>query len=293
MSNTNTNISIIVDSSCCLPESILNHYQINIVYHSLIINDKIYKDILEIKPDTLFKLLRKNNIKVKTSAPNPSEYLDVFSSIAQENKNILCLTISKQFSSSFNNATQAAKQLKFKFPTTLISIIDTETAAGGEGLLALELAEKIKLGWNLNKLTKFSKKLCQKVELFALIDSLKYLRQSGRISNIKGWTGQILGFKPLFVLKNGQYQLLHKTRTRGQAKRKLIELIKTKLKLSKTKILLMHADALEDINAIKESINNIQTSSSIPILNEFTSVMGAHTGPGTIAIALLDKNENS
>ena len=51
MSSVNTNISIVVDSSCCLPESILNHYQIKIVYYSLIINDKIYKDILEIKPE--------------------------------------------------------------------------------------------------------------------------------------------------------------------------------------------------------------------------------------------------
>ena len=290
MPNAIQNISIVIDSSCCLPEPILNHYQINTVYHSLIINDQIYKDILEIKPDRLFKLLRKNNIKVKTSAPNPTDFLNVFSSIAKKNKNILCLTISKQFSSSFNNAIQASKQLKIHFPNTSISIVDTETAAGGEGLLALELAEKIKLGWNLNKLTKFSKKLSKKIELFAFVDSLKYLQQSGRISIMKGWAGQILGLKPVFVLKNNQYQLLYKTRTRAKAKRKLIELIEAKLKLSKTKILLMHADALEDINEIKEEINNIQTSLSPPILNEFTSVMGAHTGPGTIAIALLDKN---
>tara|TARA_B100001750_G_C15510608_1_gene603382 strand:- start:1895 stop:2764 length:870 start_codon:yes stop_codon:yes gene_type:complete len=287
MPNSSQNISVVIDSSCCLPEPILNYYQINTVYHSLIINDKSYKDILEIKPDTLFKLLRKNNITVKTSAPNPSDFLNVFSSIAKKNKNILCLTISKQFSSAFNNAIQASKQLKVHFPNTSISIVDTETAAGGEGLLALELAEKIKLGWNLNKLTKFSKQLSKKIELFAFIDSLKYLQQSGRISSIKGWAGQILGLKPVFVLKNDQYQLLYKTRTRAKAKRKLIELIEAKLKSSKTKILLMHADALQDINEIKEAINNIQTSSSPPILNEFTSVMGAHTGPGTIAIALL------
>ena len=287
MPNLSQNISVVIDSSCCLPEPILNYYQINTVYHSLIINDKSYKDILEIKPDKLFKLLRKNNITVKTSAPNPSDFLNVFSSIAKKNKNILCLTISKQFSSAFNNAIQASKQLKVHFPNTSISIVDTETAAGGEGLLALELAEKIKLGWNLNKLTKFSKQLSKKIELFAFIDSLKYLQQSGRISSIKGWAGQILGLKPVFVLKNDQYQLLYKTRTRAKAKRKLIELIEAKLKSSKTKILLMHADALQDINEIKEAINNMQISSSPPILNEFTSVMGAHTGPGTIAIALL------
>ena len=52
----------------------------------------------------------------------------------------------------------------------------------------------------------------------------------------------------------------------------------------------MHADALEDINEIKKEINKIQISAAEPILNEFTSVMGAHTGPGTIAIAILDKN---
>lgn len=287
MPNLSQNISVVIDSSCCLPEPILNYYQINTVYHSLIINDKSYKDILEIKPDKLFKLLRKNNITVKTSAPNPSDFLNVFSSIAKKNKNILCLTISKQFSSAFNNAIQASKQLKVHFPNTSISIVDTETAAGGEGLLALELAEKIKLGWNLNKLTKFSKQLSKKIELFAFIDSLKYLQQSGRISIIKGWAGQILGLKPVFALKNDQYQLLYKTRTRAKAKRKLIELIEAKLKSSKTKILLMHADALQDINEIKEAINNMQISSSPPILNEFTSVMGAHTGPGTIAIALL------
>ena len=84
MPNINQNISIVIDSSCCLPKSILNHHQINIVYHSLIINNKIYKDILEINPDTLFKLLRKNNITIKTSAPNPSDFLNVFSSIAKK-----------------------------------------------------------------------------------------------------------------------------------------------------------------------------------------------------------------
>ena len=290
MPNINQNISIVIDSSCCLPKSILNHHQINNVYHSLIINNKIYKDILEINPDTLFKLLRKKNITIKTSAPNPSDFLNVFSSIAKKNSDILCLTISKQFSSTFNNAIQASKQLKFNFPNTYISIVDTETAAGGEGLLALELAEKIKLGWNLEQLTKYSKKLNKKIELFAFIDSFKYLEQSGRISKIKKWAGQILQLKPIFILKNNQYELLHKTRTRTNAKRKLIELVKTKLQLPKTKILLMHADALEDINEIKKEINKIQISAAEPILNEFTSVMGAHTGPGTIAIAILDKN---
>ena len=278
-------VGIVVDSSCCLPKDIQDSSRIHIVPHQLIAGGVVYRDGIDIYPADFYRMLETTSIPTTTSGPTPQAFLETFLSIGNKANEILCLTLSPRFSSSTHEAaTIGARMAKSRNPEMQISIMDSQSVAGTLGFLALRAAEESQKGRSMSEIISLIQRLIPQLHLLAFLDTLQYLRKSGKITKAKAWTGTLLGFKPLTELSRGEAKLLSKPRSRTKAINQLMNIVAERMGNNPTHINIMHANAPEDAKRLLDwSRDNFDCRELY--VSEFTPVMGSHTGPGLVGIA--------
>ena len=278
-------VTIITDSSSCLPRELQKSNGIIIVPHLLITDGIAYRDGIDIEPSQFYHLLQKNKDISTTSGPNPLAFLEAFLKASAQGNEILCLTLSPRFSAStFDSAKIAARLAQEKHPKLKINVIDSQAAAGAEGLIALEAARTSLRGKSLDMVTARVEELIPRVQLLAFLDTLRYLGKSGKIPKMKVWAGSLLRFKPLTELSQGDARLLAKPRSRAKAMEQLIHIVSERMGGRPVHINVMHADAPNDAAELSRRVRNLLNCHEI-FISEFTPVMGAHTGPGLLGLA--------
>ncbi len=277
-------VAIVVDSSCCLPPDVPEVRAVHVVPHELVLDDQVYRDGIDIQPSQFYQLLKANQYIPTTSAPKPSTFLDAFEKASREAESVLCLTLSANFSATYNSARVAAEMAASKMPNVPIRVMDTHTAAGAHGLIALEAELKAREGASLDQVVARVEELVPKVQLLAFLDTLTYLQRGGRIPKVAAWAGSILGIKPLTEMRMGVARLLEKPRSRAKATQRLLDIAKSRVGNQRVHANIMHAHCLEDALALKEKAGREMNCARL-FITEFTPVMGAHIGPGLLGIA--------
>ena len=281
---TQNSVALVVDSSCCLPKDLLESHHITQGPHELIIDQVSYRDGVDISATEFYELINLVDTHPTTSAPSPARFLKTFKETACLSKNILCLTLSRNFSSTYQNACLAMKLASKELPDLTINIIDTQTAGGAEGLIALAAARASCSEKTPGPVISTIEQLIPRVQLVAFVDTLSYLSRSGRIPKLAAWAGSLLHIKPLMEIRLGRAYLIAKPRTRNRAITQIIATVKDRVLANPSKIFIMHANSPEYASAIKSTVET-QINCSEVILGEFTPVMGTHAGPGLLGIA--------
>ena len=277
-------VTIITDSSSCLPRELRKSNGIIVVPHLLITDGIAYRDGIDIEPSQFYHRLQENK-DITTSGPNPQAFLEAFLKASAQGDEILCLTLSPRFSAStFDSAKIAARLAQEKHPELKINVVDSQAAAGAEGLIALEAARTSFEGKPLNMVTARVEELIPRVQLLAFLDTLFYLGKSGKIPKMKVWVGSLLRFKPLTELSQGNARMLAKPRSRAKAMEQLIDIVSERMGEKPVHINIMHADAPNDAAELSRKARNLLNCHEI-FMSEFTPVMGAHTGPGLLGLA--------
>lgn len=277
-------VAIIVDSSACLPKDMLEANGIYVVPHVLIIEQKAYKDGVDMEPGQFYKILQRNQSIPTTAAPKPADFLDAFQQVSRNAESILCLTLADTFSSTYNSARVAKEMAATSLSKTPVMVLDTRAAAGAQGLIALEAARLAQSGADLRTVSDRVMDLVPKVNLIALLDTLYYLARGGRVPKVAAWAGSILGMKPIAEMRLGEARLLEKPRTRAKAIERLFALMAERVKVQPVHVNVMHTDALSDAEALKERVAQSYQCAEL-FISEFTPVMGAHLGPGLLGLA--------
>lgn len=277
-------VAIVVDSSACVPKSMLKDSGIRVVPHQLIIEGQAYRDGVDMEPGRFYEILQRNQSVPTTSAPKPADFMHVFNQARQEAESILCLTLSNTFSSTYNAAQVSKEMAASSMPDVPVRIVDTRAAAGAEGLIALEAARLAREGAEIETIVERVEELIPKVTLMALLDTLYYLARGGRVPKVAAWAGSILGMKPIAEMKLGEARLLEKPRTRNKAVNRLFALMNDQIVEQPIHVNVMHTNALADAKALQDRIAG-QFDCAELFISEFTPVMGAHLGPGLLGIA--------
>lgn len=279
-------VAIVTDSTICLPGELITKYEIEIVPQVLIYEGKNYRDGVDITPAQFYKLLSQAKELPTTSAPSPLEYLEVFKKVAKKARNILVVTPSVKFTHTFDSAKTAAEMAKDKLRNVAVEVLDSETAAGAQGFVVLAAAKAAALGENLARVIRAAQSLMPKVHLVAFIDTLHYLAKSGRVPQIAAWASSLLKIKPLFELLplSKGVTSVDRVRTRPKAVERLTEFLRKKVGKKPVHAVVMHANALDEAEKLKERI--ISEFNCIEVyVEDFTPVMGVHTGPGLLGVA--------
>lgn len=285
-------IAIVTDSTVCLSRESIQKYGIEIVPMELILDGRVYKDGVDITASEFYKLLPATRKLPSTSAPSPGEYLEVLEKVAIRSKTILIITLSARLSHAFEAAKTAAAMCEKKLPDVKIEVLDCGTAAGAQGFVVLAAAKAAFGEKDIEKVIEEARCVMSKVNLIALIDTLHYLAKGGRVPILAAWATSILKIKPLFELlpMSKGVTSIDRVRTRVRAIERLAEVVKERVKGQSMHVVVMHTDALEEARKLKERIHSECNCVEI-FIEDFTPVMGVHTGPGLLGVAFYT-NEN-
>jgi DegV family protein with EDD domain len=279
-------VAIVTDSTVCLPQDLVEKYQIEIVPMEFISGGKIYRDGIDMSPSEFYKFLSQAEKLPTTSAPTPGTYFEVLKKVSARSNSILIITLSAKFSHAFNSARTAVEIAKTRLQNTEVEVLDCGTAAGAQGFVVLGAARSVASGEDLHGVIDTAKRLMPKVHLIAFIDTLVYLAKGGRVPQVAAWASALLKIKPIIELLplSGGAIPLDKVRTRTRATEHLINLIRQRTNRKPTHAIVLHTDALEDAKNLEKRLISEFNCQEIYV-RDFSPVMGVHTGPGLLGIA--------
>ncbi|MDR1364378.1 MAG: DegV family protein [Oscillospiraceae bacterium] len=281
------NYCLATDSTADLPFELIQEFDIKVIPLSYEVEGSMRQECFDqnrkIELKKFYERIR-NGEKIKTSQINPTEFVDFFSPILANGQDILYIAFSSALSGTYGSAKIALDELKKKFPERKIFVVDSLSASLGEGLIVYETALKKRTGISIEKLTQWIEDNKLKICHWFILDDLNHLKSGGRISTMTAFFGSILNVKPLLnVDDNGC--LVIKGKHRG--KRKSLELFVKNMKnsaiLPVDNFFVTHSQCQEDAEFIADKVKSEFGTKKI-VINEIGSVIGSHTGIGTVAI---------
>ncbi len=225
----------------------------------------------------------------RTSQVNSMEYVNFWRPFLEAGKDIVHVTLSSGLSGTYNSACTAAESLRHDFPDRKIAVIDSLAASSGFGLLLDTLAELRNQGASMQELVDFAEKEKLHLHHWFFSSDLTFYIRGGRVTKTAGFFGKLLNICPLLNVNNeGHLIPREKIRTKKKAIQVIVERMKEHadggLNYSR-KCFLSHSDRLEDAQEVaalvEQTFPNLQ--GKVQIFN-IGSTIGAHTGPGTIAL---------
>jgi len=220
-----------------------------------------------------------------TTQITPQRYIEVWEPFLQEGKDVLYICLSSMLSKSYEMSQMAARELSEKYPERKIVTIDSKAASMGIGLLGLTAKKALEEGKSLDEAVAGIEELVTRVHHWVMADDLHHLRRGGRVSGAAAFVGTMLSVKPVLTITNeGVLMPLHKARGRDKA----FDYIASKLAEAKYDpkygpIYIAHSDVPEYAQKMQDMITAKFGYTSF-IVNDIGPVIGAHTGPGTIAL---------
>ena len=276
-------VRIITDSTADIPLDIAKELNIVVIPQYLIFGAKSYKDRIDITEDEFYDKLVHGKVQPTTSQPTPQDFINLYNDIGKDADGILSIHIGTKLSGTVNSAHQAKKAVKLDCP---IEVIDSHLVAMALGMVVIEAARMAKAGKNLKEITSAAKHMCSRVRLLALFDTLEYLSRGGRIGKAKSLVGSLLNVKPLLTLKDGEFVPVSQARNKTKGKEKLIEFLKTLKDVED--LCVIYSSNAEEARELAESITDFPRERIM--LARLGPVVGAHAGPGLLAIAVRTKS---
>jgi DegV family protein with EDD domain len=276
-------VATITDSTCCIPQELIERYHIHLVPALIIHEGRSYRDRIDISPTEIYKVMRQRKNLPTTSVPSPEDFLRTYRELSQKAESILCITVTSLQSGVFNMASSAKEMAKDVIPNTVINVIDSRAVAGSLGFIVLEAARVASQGAELAKVTEVAQSIMSKVSSFFVLDTLYYLARTGRVARAAAWAGSILNVKPIVAHfpSVGETTPVARPRSRTKAIEHMLEIMTERIGNSRAHVMVEHADELEEAEKFKAAINSRFNCVELYV-TEFTPSMGVHAGPGVL-----------
>lgn len=278
---------IITDSSCDLPQELADAYGLIVLPLSVTVDGVTYKNYLdgrEIGFHTLYEKYRSGS-KTSTCAVNPDAFIDVLEPCLKEGKDVFYIGFSSGLSATYQSGCIAAAELREKYPERKIMTIDSLCASLGQGLFVHYAVQKQREGATMEELAAYLEELRPHLCHWFTVDDLMYLKRGGRISASTALLGTALQIKPVMHTDNdGKLANVSKARGRKASIRALVDRMEqTAIDPSGQTVFICHGDCIEDAEYAAGLIRERFGIQDI-VINYTGPVIGAHSGPGTLAI---------
>ena len=277
---------ITINSTSDLPKEWVWERKIPVVPLNCTIGGNIYRDMYDLSADEFYGMLRAGEMAV-TSQPSPQAAIDMLEPILKEGKDILHIAFSSALSGTYNSSRIAAEELMEDYPDRKIIVVDSLGASLGQGLLVYLAQEKKEQGEDMETVAKWAEEnRLHMVHLFTVND-LNHLYRGGRISRTTAVVGSMLNIKPVLHVDNdGKLTAIGKVRGRKKSLQELVKLMDEKIGSYHDTchtIFISHGDCEEDANYVAEKVKEKYQINTI-IMNQVGATIGAHSGPGTMAL---------
>ncbi len=280
-----SNVLVMTDSVAGIPREMAEKYHITTVPAAHILyNGNTFTEGVDLSISEAYALIEKDPDRFVTSAISPAFLINAYRELNKKTDTILFVTLSGALSAVSKTAQNAADIFVQESPKAVIKIFDSRTCAGAQGLIVLAAARAAAKGMSLNEIIEVAQKVKDNTEYLAMIDTLRYVYRTGRMSKMASQMAALFGIKPISrISKEGTLDYVTRTRKRDDGMNKMIELIKQGSGDKPLHFWVMHADASEIadtfISRLKENFNCLSMINS-----EYSPVMGYGTGRGAISV---------
>ena len=279
---------IITDSACDLVPELLEKWDVQLLRMPHLFPDTGEQALDHDQPMHEFYEQMRGGRLVKTSALNVAAYTAAFTAILESGKDLLYLAFSSGLSATCATGKSVAEDLARKYPERKIRVVDTLCASAGEGMavyLARENRDRgMSLDENADALEADKLHLCH----WFTVDDLKYLKRGGRISATTALLGTALNVKPVLHVDN-EGHLIKVTQVHGRKKaiRKMAEMLGETM-YEGSPVFISHGDCMEDVQLLQKILKE-EYHVEVQIVTYVGALIGAHSGPGTLALFFRGK----
>lgn len=281
------NFDIYTDSSCDLSNEMIEKYNLKVMQLEVTIDDNPPILNRDIDPKDLYDKLREGAM-AKTNAVTPGFFEDHMKETLEAGRDILYIGFTSGLSVTYNNGAMICGELQEEYPDRKIMHIDTLCASVGQGLLVHYAAVKREEGISIEEIFKGIMDMKDKIHHQVTVDDLFFLKRGGRVSATTAIAGSVLNIKPIIhVTAEGKLDTIGKIRGRKHALKELVSKMINNADIDTwNQVFISHGDCLEDAERVREQILEVFPKAEVTI-NYVGPVIGAHTGPGVIALCYL------
>jgi DegV family protein with EDD domain len=266
-------VALITDSSACVPAKLNRDLDIRVVPISVQIGSQEFRNGIDLEPAKLYEALEQE-IPVKSAAPSPLDYLDAIEESGDGP--VVIVTPATEFTRMYRNAVLGAELSGRSIP-----VVDSRSATAGHGLVVLAAAQAREAGGGLDDVVAAAEDAASRVELVAALESLAYLRQSGRVSPLALGMANHLGVRPVFRMRQGIVERVALPRSEEAALARIVREWRTGGGRQAVRSAVFHAGRPE---RARDLASRLGTG---PFVTEFSAAMAIHTGPGVVGVAWL------
>ncbi len=278
-------VKIITDSVADLSPQVVKEMGISVVPLRVRFGDEVYRDGIDLTPDQFYGKLKTSKIFPNTSVPSPADFVQVYDKLSEETDEILAILVSARLSATYEVALQSIGKMKRK---CRVELLDSQTATMAEGFIVMAAAKAAKSGASLDEVIEVARRAIPRVDFRAAFDTLDYLRRGGRIGRAQAFLGSMLRINPIIALKDGVVEPAGRTRSRAKAIDLLYEFAADYSLIEEMAV--ENTACPDEAEALLERLGAIFPKERIH-RSRMTPVIGTHTGPGLLLVAVLGDKE--
>ncbi len=275
-------IKVVTDSTSDLPADVAESLGIEVVPLNIHFGPDVYKDRVNLMPDTFYDKLINGNVLPTTSQPSVGEFIDVYERLGSDADGIVSVHISEKLSGTMNSARLASQQAKAECP---IEVVDTFQVSMGVGICAMEAAEVANSGGNMNQVILAARNAVTRSQCFFMLETLEFLQKGGRIGKAQALIGNLLKIRPMLMLQEGEVHPLGRERTRRKGIAKLVDTVKEFAPISGLAV--MYSTGQDEAQTLAQNVSKFMIEGREPMMLQIGPVIGTYAGPDTLGIALI------
>lgn len=283
--------AIVTDSSSNLPEDIIDQHDLTVLPLTFMVDGEEYRSYLKGEKTDLsqfYTMMREGKV-ITTSLPNLKESRESIEALLREGRDVLYLGFSSGLSGTYQAIELLLTELAGLHPDRTVASVDTLAASLGEGLLVYYAAKMREEGASIEKVRDWVEEHKLHLAHWFTVDDLMFLFRGGRVSRTSAWAGTLLNIKPVMhVDDEGHLIPLEKVRGRKKSLKALVDhMEQTAMSpVADQTVFITHGDCLEDAEYVADLVRERFGVSDV-LINWVDPVIGAHSGPGTMALFFL------
>ena len=276
-------VRIVTDSTADLTPDEATALGVTIVPLTVFFGDESFLDIVELDSATFYEKLQKTKDLPGTSQPSPASFQAAYMRLIEEGADgIISVHLSSKLSGTYQSACTARDTMPAEVRKVPIEVIDSLSVSGGMAYAIKKAANEAMQGLSLEEIKSNLIGCLSRTRIFAVLDTLEYVKRGGRIGAARALLGNMLSVKPIITLKDGEVVPVEQPRTRNKAYARVAQLVSELAPFEG----LMIAESNNEVGAqLEEALKTIYPA-SIQRYN-LGATLGTHTGPGTVAVIVV------
>jgi DegV family protein with EDD domain len=285
--NRKWKIALVTDSTCDLPQELIDTYQIHMLPLNINFGERHYLDKITIQPGQFYELLNQLHEFPKTSQVNEKAFTGLYAQLAAHYDSIIAIHLTDKFSGTYFSSQKAAQAASKEFQKP-ITVLNSKSLSGSLGLLTLRVAQAIEAGLSHDQIVAKAEKWIGDTRIFVSVKTLKYMVRGGRVSHTKGLIANLLNINPIVSMDhNGKSFVFGKTFSQQRNMEKVMDHIHTICKNREVwNYIVLHAQNTDAAEWYAQQMNELTGKKPVAIVN-ISPVIGSNAGIGAASVAFM------